>query len=133
MRQLGVGNVKHTLDKALAVAARFKVEALSKLTVERIAQVDAVVGTIPIQADFQLPDLLVAQHTDRSEVWIVVLDAAFMPRITPILPHAPTGGRCVVHPELHEVVRGGRRSVLPLAQVRAVNSCADESFPRSQE
>ncbi|KAG3025315.1 hypothetical protein PC123_g4404 [Phytophthora cactorum] len=29
MRQLGVGNANRTLDKALAMAARFKVEALS--------------------------------------------------------------------------------------------------------
>ncbi|RMX68968.1 hypothetical protein KXD40_003448 [Peronospora effusa] len=93
MRQLGVGKLfifNRTLEKAQTVATRFDAEALSELTLEKLAQVDVVVGTIPAQANFQLPDYLVAPRTDGSKV--VVLDAAYMPPITPMLAHAEAAG-----------------------------------------
>ncbi|CAI5743214.1 unnamed protein product [Hyaloperonospora brassicae] len=93
MLQLGVGKLfifNRTFDKAVAVATRFDAEALSELTPERLATVDVVVGTIPAQAGFQLPDHLVAPRTDGSKV--VVLDAAYMPPITPMLAHAHAAG-----------------------------------------
>ncbi|ETN00833.1 shikimate-5-dehydrogenase [Phytophthora nicotianae INRA-310] len=93
MRQLGVGKLfifNRTLEKAQAVAVRFDAEALSELTVESLAQVDVVVGTIPAQAGFQLPEHLVAPRADGSKV--VVLDAAYMPPITPMLAHAHAAG-----------------------------------------
>ncbi|KAF4139019.1 Shikimate / quinate 5-dehydrogenase [Phytophthora infestans] len=93
MRQLGVGKLfvfNRTLNKAQAVAARFEAEALSELTPETLARVDVVVGTIPAQAGFQLPDHLVAARADGSKV--VVLDAAYMPPVTPMLAHAHAAG-----------------------------------------
>ncbi|KAE9312852.1 Pentafunctional AROM polypeptide [Phytophthora fragariae] len=96
MRQLGVGKLfifNRTLEKAQAVAARFDAEALSELTPDTLAQVDVVVGTIPAQAGFQLPDHLVAPRADGSKV--VVLDAAYMPPITPMLAHAHAAGGAV--------------------------------------
>uniref|UniRef100_M4BYJ7 Pentafunctional AROM polypeptide n=1 Tax=Hyaloperonospora arabidopsidis (strain Emoy2) TaxID=559515 RepID=M4BYJ7_HYAAE len=93
MLQLGVGKLfiyNRTFNKAVAVAARFDADALSELTPERLATVDVVVGTIPAQAGFQLPDHLVAPRSDGSKV--VVLDAAYMPPITPMLAHAHAAG-----------------------------------------
>lgn len=93
MHQLGVGKLfifNRTLEKAQAVAARFDAVALSELTPKTLAQVDVVVGTIPAQAGFQLPDHLVAPRADDSK--IVVLDAAYMPPITPMLAHAHAAG-----------------------------------------
>ncbi|KAG6944344.1 hypothetical protein JG687_00017922 [Phytophthora cactorum] len=72
-----------------------------------------ILRTIPIQADFQLPDLLVAQHTDRSE---------------------GEGAWCIQsYTMLYEEGIDQFYRWHKAAQVRAVNSCADESFPRSQE
>ncbi|KAI9915839.1 hypothetical protein PsorP6_007566 [Peronosclerospora sorghi] len=96
MRQLGVGKLfiyNRTVEKAQVVAERFDAEALSELRVERLAQVDVVVGTIPAQASFQLPDHLVAPRPDGSKA--VVLDAAYMPPITPMLAHAHAAGGVV--------------------------------------
>ncbi|CAH0473101.1 unnamed protein product [Peronospora belbahrii] len=93
MRQLGVGKLfvfNRTLEKAQTVAMRFDAEALSELTMERLARVDIVVGTIPAHANFQLPDYLLAPRSDGSK--LVVLDAAYMPPITPMLAHAHAAG-----------------------------------------
>ncbi|RLN59111.1 hypothetical protein BBJ29_003958 [Phytophthora kernoviae] len=93
MRQLGVGKLyifNRTLEKAQSVAARFNAEALSELTPDALSRVDVVVGTIPAQAGFQLPDHLVSPRDDGNKV--VVLDAAYMPPITPMLAHAHASG-----------------------------------------
>lgn len=93
MRQLGVAKLficNRTLDKAQVVAARFNADVLSELTPETLADVDVVIGTIPAQAAFQLPDYLVAPRADGSKT--VVLDAAYMPPITPMLAHAHGAG-----------------------------------------
>ncbi|TDH65363.1 hypothetical protein CCR75_002996 [Bremia lactucae] len=93
MRQMGIAKLfiyNRTLDKSQAVAARFSATALSELTPETLGHVDVVVGTIPAQAGFQLPDYLVTQRADRSRT--VVLDAAYMPPITPMLAHAHAAG-----------------------------------------
>ncbi|RLN53644.1 hypothetical protein BBJ28_00010710 [Nothophytophthora sp. Chile5] len=93
MRQLGVGQLfifNRTLEKAQTVASRFHAQALAELTPETLARVDVVVSTIPAQAGFQLPDHLVAPRADGSKV--VVLDAAYMPPITPMLAHAHASG-----------------------------------------
>lgn len=96
MRHFGVGKLvifNRTVEKAQTVAARFHAEALAELTAETLAQVDIVVGTIPAHANFQLPDYLVTRRTDGSKV--VVLDAAYMPPVTPMLAHAHAAGGAV--------------------------------------
>lgn len=92
MRQLGVRELfvfNRTLAKAQEVAARFDAVALEVLTLEVLASVDVVVSTIPSTAGFELPDYLV---TDG----LVVLDAAYMPPVTPILAHAHARGARVI-------------------------------------
>ncbi|KAG2938317.1 hypothetical protein PC129_g5601 [Phytophthora cactorum] len=55
----------------------------------RIGKRLATLAHIPIQADSQLPDLLVAQPTSRIEVMVLV--------ITPMLAYAHTaGGTCCI-------------------------------------
>ncbi|CEG36095.1 3-phosphoshikimate 1-carboxyvinyltransferase [Plasmopara halstedii] len=93
MRHLGVAKLfiyNRTLEKAQLVAARFDAEALSELTKETLAHADVVIGTIPAQAGFQLPEYLMAPRGDGSK--IVVLDAAYLPPITPMLAHAHESG-----------------------------------------
>ncbi|DAZ95245.1 TPA: hypothetical protein N0F65_002357 [Lagenidium giganteum] len=92
LRQLGVARLvvfNRTLAKAEAVAARFHAEALPELTPDVLPAVDVVVSTIPASAGFTLPD-----HLARPGV--VVLDAAYMPPITPCLAHAHArGATCI--------------------------------------
>lgn len=92
MRQLGVRELliyNRTLEKAQSVADRFHARAIASLTPETLARVDVVVGTIPAAAGFVLPDHLVEQG-------VVVLDAAYMPPVTPMLAHAKAhGASCI--------------------------------------
>lgn len=92
MRQLGVRELfvyNRTLSKAQEVAARFDAVALEALSPEALARVDVVVSTIPAAAGFALPDHLVTRE-------LVVLDAAYMPPVTPMLAHAHArGATCV--------------------------------------
>lgn len=92
MRQLGVRELfvyNRTLSKAQDVAARFDAVALEALTPESLARVDVVVSTIPATAGFELPEHLVHDK-------LVVLDAAYMPPITPMLAHAHArGATCI--------------------------------------
>jgi pentafunctional AROM polypeptide len=92
MQQLGVRELfvyNRTLSKAQEVAARFDAVALEALTSEALAHVDVVVSTIPATAGFTLPDHLVTRE-------LVVLDAAYMPPVTPMLAHAHArGATCI--------------------------------------
>ncbi|TMW57787.1 hypothetical protein Poli38472_014390 [Pythium oligandrum] len=94
MQQLGIQRLyvyNRTLSKAEEVAQRFQATALGELTPTTPASVDIVVSTIPATAGFTLPDYLVTSSSP-----VIVLDAAYMPPITPFLAHAHShGATCI--------------------------------------
>ncbi|KAJ0396596.1 hypothetical protein ATCC90586_004058 [Pythium insidiosum] len=94
MQQLGVHQLfvfNRTVSKAQAVASRFGATALGELTPTTLPRVDIVISTVPATANVTIPDyLLPGEHP------VVVLDAAYMPPITPCLAHAHgRGAMCI--------------------------------------
>jgi pentafunctional AROM polypeptide len=90
MQQLGATLYVYnrTLSKAQEVAERFGGHAIAQLTRDTLERVDIVIGTIPADAGFVLPDYLLEETTPNNDSKVIVLDAAYKPSVTPMLAHA---------------------------------------------
>ena len=105
VRNLGFSKIfvyNRTLEKAEDMAARFGCEAIASLdadTLTRSGCVALIIGTVPASAGLTVPEHLLGEGT-------IVLDAAYTPRITPLLRQALDRG-CRVHSGIEMLIAQG--------------------------